>query len=49
GNPKFRVSREQAFRHAADSMDPANPLSRVLQRIYNNSRIDSRYFCVPDL
>ena len=49
GNPEFRVSREAAFRHAADNMDPANPLSGVLERIYNNSRIDSRYFCVPDL
>lgn len=49
GNPEFRVSREQAFRHAADATDPASPVARVLERVYNNSRIDSRYFCIPDL
>ena len=30
-------------------LDPASPVARVLARIYNNSRIDARYFCVPDL
>lgn len=43
------MSREQAFRHAANALDPTSPISRVLERIYINSRIDTRYFCVPDL
>lgn len=49
GNPEYRVSREQAFRHAAEATDPTSPVARVLDRVYNNSRIDSRYFCIPDL
>lgn len=48
GNPRFRVSRERSLRLAASAVDPASPVARVLPRIYNNSRIDSRYFCVPD-
>lgn len=49
GNPEYRVSREQAFRHAAEATDPLSPVGRVLDRVYNNSRIDGRYFCIPDL
>ncbi|CAN0207372.1 unnamed protein product, partial [Ectocarpus sp. 12 AP-2014] len=49
GNPEYRVSKEQAFRHAAGATDPSSPIARVLDRVYNNSRINNRYFCVPDL
>lgn len=49
GNPRYKVSREQAFRHAKNAVNPSCPVARVLARIYNNSRINSRYFCVPDL
>lgn len=43
------MSKEIAFRHAAAAMEPTSPVARYMEQIYNNSRINNRYFCVPDL
>lgn len=43
------MSREQSFRHAVNALEPSSPLGPYLDRIYNNSRIDRRYFSVPDI
>lgn len=32
-----------------DATDSTSPVARVLDRVYNNSRINSRFFCIPDL
>lgn len=49
GNPRYRVSRELALRHALSAVEPTSPVAQYLGRMYSNSRIDYRYFSVPDL
>ncbi|CAM9891654.1 unnamed protein product, partial [Choristocarpus tenellus] len=48
GNPRHKCTRGQALRSAA-RIDHCSAVAPVLERIYNNSRIDTRYFCVPGL
>ncbi|CAM9558476.1 unnamed protein product, partial [Discosporangium mesarthrocarpum] len=47
GNPKFTCNSDEGFRSAARIPHPAW-VGRVLERIYKNSRIDNRFFCIPD-
>jgi alpha-pyrone synthase len=48
GNPAYKVTQEEACKIACSV--PALPKDRipVVERIYGNTRINSRYFCIPD-
>mmetsp|Transcript_14842 Transcript_14842/g.19578 ORF Transcript_14842/g.19578 Transcript_14842/m.19578 type:complete len:413 (+) Transcript_14842:102-1340(+) len=48
GNPDYRVTQAEAKKIATSV--PALPADKipVVSRIYDNTRIDSRYFCIPD-
>lgn len=47
GNPQYRCTQDEALAIAskAPGVETVRP---VLERIYGNSRIGSRYFCIPD-
>jgi alpha-pyrone synthase len=47
GNPKYRVSQEQAL-NVAMGVPQINKMKSVLERIYGNSKISYRHMCVPD-
>jgi len=47
GNPKYRVSQQEALQIALTAKGCAN-IRNVLARVYENSRIKYRYMAVPD-
>ena len=47
GNPQYRCTQDQALAIAQKCPGVAS-VKPVLERIYGNSRIGSRYFAVPD-
>lgn len=47
GNPQYRCTQDQALK-VASKCPGLESIKPVLERIYGNSRIGSRYFAVPD-
>ena len=47
GNPKYKVTQKEALAIAMDAPACAN-LRNVLERVYSNSRISTRYMAIPD-
>lgn len=47
GNPQYRCTQDQALA-IAQKCPGVESVKPVLERIYGNSRIGSRYFAVPD-
>lgn len=47
GNPQYRCTQDEAL-VVASKCPGVETVRPVLERIYGNSRIGSRYFCVPD-
>lgn len=47
GNPKYKVTQKEALNIAMNAKGCAE-LRNVLERVYTNSRIESRYMSVPD-
>lgn len=47
GNPQYRCTQDQAL-VVASKCPGLESIKPVLERIYGNSRIGSRYFAVPD-
>lgn len=47
GNPQYRCTQDQALA-VASKCPGLESIKPVLERIYGNSRIGSRYFAVPD-
>jgi alpha-pyrone synthase len=47
GNPAYRVTQKEALA-VAMKVPGCESVKPVLERMYGNSRIGSRYFCVPD-
>lgn len=47
GNPQYRCTQDQAL-VVAQKCPGVESVKPVLERIYGNSRIHSRYFAVPD-
>jgi len=47
GNPQYRCTQDQALT-VASKCPGLESIKPVLERIYGNSRIGSRYFAVPD-
>ena len=47
GNPKYKVTQKEALQIALKAPGCAS-IRNVLDRVYTNSRISSRYMAVPD-
>lgn len=47
GNPKYKVTQDEALAIALKAPGCA-PLRNVLERVYKNTKIESRYMAVPD-
>ena len=47
GNPKYKVTQKEALQIALNAKGCAD-IKHVLERVYTNSRISSRYMAVPD-
>ena len=48
GNPEYKVMQTEALKVAKSSPGGSQITPGVLDRIYGNSKIESRYLCVPD-
>jgi len=48
GNPQYKVTQEQAKQIATSAKSLSPERVPVIQRIYDNTKIYSRYFCIPD-
>lgn len=48
GNPEYKVMQTEALKVAKSAPGSSQITPGVLDRIYGNSKIESRYLCVPD-